>query len=811
MVSVTAKFDLNLFPFYRIQGLDRLQLPGLVATTPPKRTARGREADRLLIYLTLSGNTAFSATEYNQITAQMAQRFYQNPGSLTAAMRATVENLNQQLVERNLRTTGKGQYIIGRLILGVLREAQLILAQCGPTHAFHLSGEATRPIHDQQISGRGLGFSQTTPLYFSQAELASGDLLVLSNQLPSTWEAALLTEHGPLVETLRRKLATITTDDLNAVLIQVQPGRGNLNLLPGTLPAVDTAPGREKRPGPEAHPAPSTPTSVPLKPASPPVSQVDSGQPSSRFSRIMAAGQPEVPSGVESPTPADAPQAAQPRAVEADRPDHPTAAAQTTFIKPATAARRLNRTVAPRNSNDLPEISRPGQSGRQKTFRGLAKGLQGVRGFTQKISQGLQTLLSNLLPSARDGQSAVSGASMAFIAVAIPILVVLVASMVYLRYGRVSQFKENYDLAVAAAVGATKQSTPLDIRHGWESAIFYLDKAEAYQVTQESQELRREAQAALDNMDGIVRLDFRPAIIGGLSRTLQVSHMAATDSDLYLLNAARGEVLRAYLTSQGYQMDPTFKCGPGQYGGNSVGTLIDIAALPKVNTRNASVLAMDANGTLLYCAPNADPIAVPLVTPALGWRGIAGFVLDTDGQNLYVLDPLGNAVWVYAGNFGDFPNLPNMFFGEQVPQNMNTAIDLAANGDDLYLLFQDGHVTSCTLSQLDVVPTRCTDPVTFVDNRPGQQSGKTISDAIFTELSFADPPDPSLYFFEPLTQAIYRFSPQPDSLTLQGQFRASEDQRKLMMVASATAMTMSPNRYLFMSVGDQVYFATDVP
>ena len=70
----------------------------------------------------------------------MVQRFYQNPGSLTAAMRATVENLNQQLVERNLRTTGKGQYIIGRLILGVLREAQLILAQCGPTHAFHLSG-----------------------------------------------------------------------------------------------------------------------------------------------------------------------------------------------------------------------------------------------------------------------------------------------------------------------------------------------------------------------------------------------------------------------------------------------------------------------------------------------------------------------------------------------------------------------------------------------------------------------------------------------------------------------------------------------
>ena len=804
MVNVTAKFDLNLYPFYRIKGLDRSQLPGLVAAVPPKRTARGREADRLLIYLTLSGNTAFTATEYNQFIAQMEQRFYQNPGSLTAAMRATVENLNQQLVERNLRTTGKGQYIIGRLILGVLREAQIILVQSGPTHVFHLSGEETRPIHDQQISGRGLGFSQTTPLYFSQAELASGDLLVLSNQLPSTWEAALLAERGPSAEAVRRKLTSITADDLNAVLIQAQPGRGNLTVLPGTLPPVEAAPAKEKRPEAEAHPAPA----APIRPTSPPVSQVDSGQPSSRFTRIMAAGQPDVPAGAAGPSAADS---APPRSAGTVRPDRSSAATQSAFAAPASPARRPNRTVPPQNSNDLPEISRPGPSSRQKTFQGMVKGLQGVRGFSQKFSQGFRTLISNLLPNAGDNQSAVSGTSMAFIALAVPVLVVLVASMVYLRYGRVSQFKENYNLAVAAAVGATKQSSPLDIRHGWESAIFYLDKAESYQVTQESQELRREAQAALDNMDGIIRLDFRPAIIGGLSRTIQVSHMAATDSDLYLLNAARGEVLRAYLTNQGYEMDPAFKCGPGQYGGTSVGTLIDIAALPKVNTRNASVLAMDANGTLLYCSPTADPIAVPLVTPQLGWRGISKFVLDPDGNNLYVLDPLGNAVWVYAGNFGDFPNLPNMFFGEQVPQNMNTAIDLAANGDELYLLFQDGHVTACTLSQLDVVPTRCADPVTFVDNRPGQQSGKTIADAIFTQLGFADPPDPSLYFFEPLTQAIYRFSPQPDSLTLQGQFRASEDQRKLMMASPATAMTMSPNRYLFMSVSDQVYFVTDVP
>ena len=56
---MAAELDLNLFPFQRIQGQEILQVPGLMAVTPPRRTAHGREADRLLVYLTLSGNTSF--------------------------------------------------------------------------------------------------------------------------------------------------------------------------------------------------------------------------------------------------------------------------------------------------------------------------------------------------------------------------------------------------------------------------------------------------------------------------------------------------------------------------------------------------------------------------------------------------------------------------------------------------------------------------------------------------------------------------------------------------------------------------------
>jgi hypothetical protein len=314
------------------------------------------------------------------------------------------------------------------------------------------------------------------------------------------------------------------------------------------------------------------------------------------------------------------------------------------------------------------------------------------------------------------------------------------------------------------------------VRRAWDSTLYYLDLADSYQVTKDSINLRQEAQTALDNLDGIVRLDFRPAIYGGLSHTAQISRMAATNTDLYLLDSSHGSVMRAALGSQGYEIDTSFVCGPGLYDATSVGNLIDIEALQMSNIYNARVMAIDASGTLLYCGFNMKPVAMPLSPPPLGWQGISAFTLDMDGKNLYVLDPTGNAVWVYQGDYGNFTNPPTMFFGQQVPQNMSTSIDLAANDSDLYLLFADGHVSACPASHLEVVPLRCTDPVTFVDNRPERQPGPRITDAIFNQMTFSAAPDPLLYLLEPLTRAIYYFSPRSDSVELRGQFRASVEQ-----------------------------------
>ena len=111
-----ATFDLNILPIHRINGQESADLPGLLAVTPPRKTARGREKDNLIMYLMLSGNARFSPTEIAQLNNTAVTLFYQSAGSLTSAMRKAAENINTALLERNLSTTGRGQYALGAVL-----------------------------------------------------------------------------------------------------------------------------------------------------------------------------------------------------------------------------------------------------------------------------------------------------------------------------------------------------------------------------------------------------------------------------------------------------------------------------------------------------------------------------------------------------------------------------------------------------------------------------------------------------------------------------------------------------------------------
>jgi len=269
------------------------------------------------------------------------------------------------------------------------------------------------------------------------------------------------------------------------------------------------------------------------------------------------------------------------------------------------------------------------------------------------------------------------------------------------------------------------------------------------------------------------------------------------DGDLYMLDANSGNVLRGLVTSNGYEIDHSFQCGPDQSLIYQIGPLIDIAPSP-YSAPQSVVLGMDANGGMLNCFLNQPPEAYVLALPdRLNTGDLVG--LAEGLGDVYVLDPLSSAVWIYFGSA--FEEQPVFFFGDQVPP-MQDVIDLAVEKDDLYLLHADGHMTICTYSSLSVSPTRCSDPVPYMDFRVVPVGEPFEWPNPYTQVITTQPPDPSLYVFDPKNQAILHFSLR--NLAFQRMYFPKTDLGSL----PATAFTVNPlDRTIYLAINERVYFA----
>jgi len=220
------------------------------------------------------------------------------------------------------------------------------------------------------------------------------------------------------------------------------------------------------------------------------------------------------------------------------------------------------------------------------------------------------------------------------------------------------------------------------------------------------------------------------------------------------------------------------------------------------------VMGIDANGNLLYCAPDQVPHAIPLPSlPNTNWGRITSIALDND--SLYVLDAQSRAVWVFPGKDSTFIDDPYFYFGNEIPPNIDSAIDMAVSNDDLYMLHADGHLSTCTFSRLSEVPTRCEDPAPRVDNFPAHRDVDIFALTHFTQMSMTNPPNSVLLLLDSENQMVFRFSPR--SFELQNQVTGYAAKDNPFPRGSVTAMAVSPNHVLYLAIGDQVYFATSLP
>jgi hypothetical protein len=815
---MNSSLDLNLIPIAWQDGSDIAELPDMYAVTPPRRAARGREADSLIIYLSMAGNSPLSPEAQTQLLQQLAQKFYKTTGSLTSALRTVAEALNLYLLDRNLRSTSMGRQGIGQLILVALRTDTLYIAQCGSVHAFLITPKETQHLYDLQSSGRGLGLSRTTPMRFLQIKMDPDDFLVLATQVSSGWISTPLKHpHRQGIEALRRQLLEDGSQDFNAVILQAQAGTGKLKLL------------KRKTEAPVmAHPTTVTqPVETVTSPTlvagtdtlGQPIEDKGLGTPSNSVPPGGTAGQNPQDRKLGIPSSSPAPIASGTREVQptaagqqeaapslTQAASQPPAAHESGISQPGVpsgeASKLTESALNPalrqaKSTNGHPALRTLPLAKYFASFRGTltaigATILRTLHSALETLSRALLRLLKNLLPDA--DVLRLPPSMMIFIALAIPLILATIGGMVFLQRGRAQQHEVLYKQAEEEAAYAATLTNPLEQHLAWQTVLGDLDKAEDYAVTSQSQALRAKAIENLDNLDAIKRLDYQQAIVGGLDAGVRVTQMVATTTDLYMLNAEQSSVLHAIMTGRGYEIDPNFQCGP-TYGPIDVGPLVDITELPPESFENASLLAMDANGNLLYCVVGSQPYSAAMAPPNTGFGAPTAMTLDRN--DLYVLDPKVNAVWIYRNL--EVSQQPRLFFGDEIPP-MEDVIDLAAYNDELYLLHTDGHMTKCTYSGLAESPTRCDDPYPYSDNRPGKIHGPTIEDTVFSHIYFLSFPERSIYLLDPQNQAIYYFSVL---LNLQSQYQP----KGTVAEGDATAFAISPNRTAFLAIRNYVYYA----
>jgi hypothetical protein len=389
-------------------------------------------------------------------------------------------------------------------------------------------------------------------------------------------------------------------------------------------------------------------------------------------------------------------------------------------------------------------------------------------------------------------------------AIAIPILVVAISAIVYFSQGRSEQFQTYLTQAQAAVQLAQSHEDPQDAREDWEEALRNLELAADYGSSEPADQLRQQVQRELDSINLVVRLDFNPVIRGGFGTGAEITAMAASATDLYLLDAVHQTIFHTWgAPERGYEIDANFNClGTGETVYPDVGSVVDLVIQRAPGALGSEgVVAIDPDGTLIYCAPDSQPAVAQLTAPDTGWGRIES--IDVFEDHLYVLDSEANSVWIYDARGGLFSGAPTLYFAEAV-RDLSGAIDVAMAQDELFVLYADGKIDRCRRVTEDDpgggvrIRVECEENPRFQDDRPGYEDSPFIPGAVPLEMAYSPPPEPSLFFLDSLSNSAYHYSMR---LVYQGQYLPQEP-----FEGDITAMTLGPPNDLFLAVSSNVYY-----
>ena len=280
---------------------------------------------------------------------------------------------------------------------------------------------------------------------------------------------------------------------------------------------------------------------------------------------------------------------------------------------------------------------------------------------------------------------------------------------------------------------------------------------------------------------------------GGFGGNAQIEALAATASDLYVLDSANQTIWHAWTTGRGYEINRDFDCLAGPDSVQGMSTPVDIAVQPEPGALGAEgVVAIDADGTLLYCAPDRRSLTTQLSPPSVGFGRIQAVNVFQD--TLYILDPTANAVWLYDASGGVFSGEAQLYFVEEVP-NLSGAIDIAKSQDELFILYANGELDRCSRSVEDESTLRVTCDRDLAFDGPGPDGDQTA----ISEILYSPPPEPSLFLLDETSRSVFHYSMR---VVYQGRIEPTEPFRN-----PVTALALGPPNDIFVASGGQVFFS----
>ncbi len=778
---------------------------GYQVRTAPRRCARGRAGETLV--LALGGVWGpLSDFQANQLCELAARAYFDTPGSVTAALRASFTAINEEVfpgtedlvgalspqappLQLNLAAAVLHEEA---LFLGFAGEVLILAASQGFKEGFPALGE--KP-------GRPLGGSRTPELHYGHIALQPGrslepfPTLLLSSSPAAGWRSALDNAARLSLHAIAERMGQAPaepTRDLAAILVRLVPEAAASRAAPGrsgVLPRIPLTPRAGEKPAVAAE---------------------------SLWKPDLPHGTPGRPPDLEAQT--------GPRAASLPtRPEGPVPGTDQ-LVKRArsTALTRAEPSAAPQVASSGPG-SRPAGPASERLEAKQATELNLISGLcsfarASRVSFGagwaaLRAGLARLTPEGtlpKEGAFTLPPRVMLATALAVPLMVVAVIGVLYYQRGRAEQFALVLEQARTSAAAAAGQSDPSLARQQWGRVLALVNEASQFGQSGELETIRNQGTHALDVLDGITPLDFHPVVPNGLGAGTHITAMVVGDREIFALDASRGQVLRLVIGQGGYQADDGFRCQAGDYPEHSVGTPVDMVWVPDItvgsqvpsSARSGVLVAVDAKGGVLYCPPGGTAVAGALMPPRTGWLSLRA--IDYYNGKLYALDPTANGFWRYATSGFNFDQPPDDYFNAAVP-NITDTVDFVVAGGEVFFLHADGHLTRCAYNPLFSLPGNagtganvCTD-IAYDDTRPGRQPGARIADAQITQLRYNPPPEPSLFFLDSFGRGAFRFSLALDFLA---QFRVTAA-----LGGDASALAVGADKTLYLAVGDQIYAA----